>query len=214
MNLTLYWAPGACSFIPHVALELAEQPFDAKMLKLHKGEQKTPAYLAINPNGQVPTLVVDGRPLTQIVAITEFLARSFPAAQILPADGWARTEAMSRLAWFNNTVHTTFSHFFAPAAFATSEAAQADVKAAGQARYLELMRRIERELPVDAFFGGARPNAIDAYVLTFFRWSGLAGIDPATLPQLHAHVERAAADPAVARAMGREQIHLRTYRPH
>src|SRR5579885_462923 len=60
---TLYFAPGACSFVPHVALELVKaatgEDFEPKMVKLHKGEQKSPEYLALNPNGQVPVLVVD-----------------------------------------------------------------------------------------------------------------------------------------------------------
>jgi glutathione S-transferase len=84
VKLELYFAPGACSFVPHVALEAIKaatgQDFEPKMVKLHKGEQKSPGYLAINPNGQVPVLVVDGRPLNQIVAISEFLDRSFPQA--------------------------------------------------------------------------------------------------------------------------------------
>ncbi|HWI79347.1 MAG TPA: glutathione S-transferase N-terminal domain-containing protein, partial [Ramlibacter sp.] len=60
MSLKLYFAPGACSFVPHVVLESLKTPFEPKLVKLHKGEQKTPEYLAMNPNGQVPVLVVDG----------------------------------------------------------------------------------------------------------------------------------------------------------
>ncbi|HLE65624.1 MAG TPA: glutathione S-transferase family protein, partial [Burkholderiales bacterium] len=64
MNIDLYFAPGACSFVPHAALEAvkaaAGQDFTPKLVKLHKGEQRTPEYLAMNPNGQVPVLVVDG----------------------------------------------------------------------------------------------------------------------------------------------------------
>ena len=64
MKLELYFAPGACSFVPHVGLEAikaaAGQDFEPKMVKLHKGEQKSPEYLAINPNGQVPVLVDAG----------------------------------------------------------------------------------------------------------------------------------------------------------
>jgi len=99
MKLELYFAPGACSFVPHVALEAIQaatgQAFEPKMVKLHKGEQKTPEYLALNPNGQVPVLVVDGKPLNQIVAICDYLDRRFPAAGLLPTDPWARAQAIS-----------------------------------------------------------------------------------------------------------------------
>ncbi len=132
MNIELYFAPGACSFVPHVALEAIKaatgQAFEPKLVKLHKGEHRTPEYLAMNPNGQVPVLVADGKPLTQIVAICEFLDRSFPKAGLLPTEPWARAQALSQLAWMNNSVHPTFTHVFRAAEFAESEAAQADVK--------------------------------------------------------------------------------------
>ena len=101
MKLELYFAPGACSFVPHASLEIVMaatgQDFEPKLVKIHKGEQKTPEYLAMNPNGQVPVLVADGRPLNQIVAILDFIDRSFPAAGLLPAESWARAQALSLL---------------------------------------------------------------------------------------------------------------------
>jgi len=109
MSLELYFAPGACSFVPHVALEAAKAPFEPKLVKLHKGEQKTPEYLALNPNGQVPVLVAEGKPISQIMAICEYLDRTFPTAGLLPKDSAARAQALSQLAWMNNTAHPTFT---------------------------------------------------------------------------------------------------------
>jgi glutathione S-transferase len=91
--LQLYFAPGACSFVPHVGLEAAKAEFEPRLVKLHKGEQRTPEYLAMNPNGQVPVLVVDGKPLTQIVAICDFLDRRFAQAGLLPKTEWERSQA-------------------------------------------------------------------------------------------------------------------------
>ena len=86
----LHFAPGACSFVPHVALELVRaatgDDFAPRLVKLHKGEHLTPEYLALNPDGQVPLLVADGRPLSQVVAICDWLDRECPAAGILPSD--------------------------------------------------------------------------------------------------------------------------------
>ena len=147
MNLELYFAPGACSFVPHVALEAIKaatgQDFEPKLVKLHKGEQKTPEYLAMNPNGQVPVLVADGKPLNQIVAICDFLDRNFPTAGLLPAEPWARAQALSQLAWMNNTVHPTFTRVFRTSEFAESEAAQADVKKMAQAKFRQHLERIQ-----------------------------------------------------------------------
>src|SRR5262245_46570904 len=139
MKLELYFAPGACSFVPHVSLEAVKaatgQDFEPKLVKLHKGEQKAPEYLAMNPNGQVPVLVVDGKPLTQIVAIVDFLDRSFPQAHLLPTEVAARAQALSQLAWMNNTVHPTFTHVFRSEEFAESDAAKAEVKKTAQGRF-------------------------------------------------------------------------------
>ena len=54
MSLKLYFSPGACSFVPHVLLQLSGAAYEPAMVKLHKGEQHGEEYKAINPRGQVP----------------------------------------------------------------------------------------------------------------------------------------------------------------
>jgi glutathione S-transferase len=82
--LMLYFAPGASSMAPHVALHEIGVPFEGQPVSLAKRETRTPAFLAINPEGQVPTLLVDGRPLTEVAGILFYLARRFPEAGLLP----------------------------------------------------------------------------------------------------------------------------------
>ena len=212
MKLELYFAPGACSFVPHVGLEAIKaasvQDFQPKMVKLHKGEQKSPEYLAINPNGQVPVLVVDGRALNQIVAICEFLDRSFPKAGLLPAGPWERTQALSRLAWMNNTVHPTFTQIFRTPDFIEGEAHQAELKKNAVRRFGGLLKKLEEWAASDA------PRGIvhEAYAFTLLRWGGLAGIDPASLPSLKSYVEKVMQKPPVAAALERERVKLDTYK--
>jgi glutathione S-transferase len=217
MNLQLYFSPGACSFVPHVALEAVRaasgQDFEPKLVKLHKNEQKTPEYLALNPNGQVPVLVVDGKPLNQIVAIIEFLERSFPQAGLLPAEPWARAQALSQLAWMNNTVHPTFTHVFRASDFAQSEAARADVKQVAAAKYRACLERIQGwTAQANPYWLGARVGAHDAYAFTLLRWGGYAGVDPASLPGYLAYVQRVMQAAPVAAALERERIKLDTYK--
>jgi glutathione S-transferase len=218
MQLQLYFAPGACSFVPHAGLEAIRaatgQEFEPKLVKLHRGEHKTPEYLALNPNGQVPVLVADGRPLNQIVAICDFLDRSFPKAGMLPAEPWARAQAMSQLAWMNNTVHPTFTHVFRASDFAESEGAQADVRKLAATKYRGCLERIQGWI-ADAkpYWLGERITFHDAYALTLFRWGGYAGIDPKSLPGYHAYIERVMAAPPIAAALERERIRLDTYKP-
>ena len=204
--LTLYWAPGACSFVPHVGLEAAKAEFEPKMVKLHKSEHRTPAYLAMNPNGQVPVLVVDGKPLTQIVAICDFLDRQFPDAGLLPKEAWGRSEALSQLAWMNSTPHTTATRFFFPERYAESEAAQAEVKKRATEDFRGYLERIQNTLDRKSFWFR------DAYLFTLLRWGGYAGIDPKSLPAYYAYAQERLKAPPLAAAAARERISLDTYK--
>ncbi len=212
MNLELYFAPGACSFVPHVTLEAIKaatgQDFEPKLVKLHKGEQKSPEYLAMNPNGQVPVLVVDGKPLTQIVAIVDFLDRSFPKAGVLPADAWDRSRALSQLAWMNNTMHPTFTQIFRTPEFIEGEAQQAELKRHAVGRFRGLLQRLQ------SWAGSDAPRGIphEAYSFTLLRWGGFAGIDPASLPGLKTYVEAIMQKPHVAAALERERVKLDTFK--
>ena len=76
MSLKLYFAPGACSFVPHCLLQRAGADYEPIMVKLHKGEQHEGNYRAINPRGQVPVLVDDGQVVTQILAIVLYILPS------------------------------------------------------------------------------------------------------------------------------------------
>jgi glutathione S-transferase len=214
MNLKLFFAPGACSFVPHAMLEMAGVPFEPVMVKLHKGEQRGPEYLALNPRGQVPVLVDDGAVITQIVAILLHLDARLPQAGILPAAGLARTQALSTLAWMNNTVHPTFTHVFMPQKFSDDEGAQKLMRAFAVNTYRGLLGEIET-LAANAspWLGGEQPGALDAYSLTLLRWGGIAGIDPTSLPASWALAQRFAALPAVARVIERERLQLNVYQP-
>lgn len=210
--LELHYGPGACSFVPHVGLEVIKaatgEDFVAHAVKLHKGEQHSPEYLAINPNGQVPTLVVDGKSLSQIIAICDYLDRRFPQAGLLPTDAWARAQALSQFAWMNNTVHTTFTHIFKPEKFCEGgEETKAEIKRVNVALYRKHLERIQSWTASAApYWLGARLSFLDAYALTLLRWGRLAEIDADSLPAYKAYVDRVAAHPAVAAAMAREGI--------
>ncbi|MDZ7910117.1 MAG: glutathione S-transferase N-terminal domain-containing protein [Gemmobacter sp.] len=214
MSLKLYFAPGACSFVPHAMLELSGAAFEPTSVKLHKGEQRSAEYLALNPRGQVPVLVDGGEVVTQIVAILLHLDAKLPQAGILPATGLARTRALSTLVWMNNTVHPTFTHVFMPQKFTDDEAAQKAVQAFARKTYRDLLGEIEAmAVRATPWLAGEQPSALDAYALTLLRWGGYAGIDPTTLPATWDLAQRFAALPAVARAIERERLQLNVYQP-
>ena len=104
--LALYFAPGASSMAPHIALHEIGVPFESRPISFAAKENHTPDYLAINPSGQVPTLLIDGRPLTEVAAILFYLARRFPAAGLLPQHELeAQAQVVSWMSYIAATVH-------------------------------------------------------------------------------------------------------------
>ncbi len=221
MSLQLYFAPGACSFVPHVLLEAAGAAYEPKMVKLHKGEQYGEEYKAINPQAQVPVLMADGQAITQIIAITTFIADSFPAAHYLPSDPLQKARFLQTLAWMNNSVHPTFTHIFMPHKFTADAAAQASIKAHNVQLFADQLREIDALIAAAGAAGGASNgfyaaaafghnhlSALDAYTLTLNRWGSIAGIDPTQFTHSWAHIQKLSALPAVARVIERERLQL------
>jgi glutathione S-transferase len=213
----LYFGPGACSFVPHAALEVIKaatgEEFETQLVKLHKHEQRAPEFLALNPDGLVPVLVADGKPLTQIMAICAYLDQRYPQAGLLPADPWARAQALSVMAWMNNTVHPTFTHVFMPHKYAEDEAARAELKRYNIAQFRQHLERIQGQVAkADPYWLGARLTYLDFYAVVFLRWGGLVGVDPESLPQYKAYVDRIAALAPPAAALTREGLPLHMYK--
>lgn len=215
MTFKLYFAPGACSFVPHVLLEASGAPFEPILVKIHKGENHTPEFKAINPRAQVPVLVDGDHVITQIVAIVNHLDARFPQCGFLPTEPVARARVLETLAWMNNTVHPTFTHVFMPNKFTDDEQAQAAVKKFNAARYGSMLDELEAMAARAGtdFLGGAQFGPADAYALTLTRWGGFAGHDPQGYPALWSLVQRLAQLPPVARVIERERLQLNVYQP-
>jgi glutathione S-transferase len=216
MSLKLYFAPGACSFVPHCLLQLSGAAYEPIMVKLHKGEQYGEEYKAINPRGQVPVLVENGQVITQIVAIILYLDHKFPSAHFLPTEPMARAKAIETLAWMNNTVHPTFTHIFMPQKFSDQAEAQASLKVFNTQTYQGLLKELEALVLAgtaqNTWISGAHLGPLDIYALTLTRWGSIAGIDPTGFPALWAHVNKVAAHPAVAVVIERERLQLNLFK--
>jgi glutathione S-transferase len=176
--LTLYFAPGSSSMAPHIALHEIGVPFESHSLSFARKETRSPAYLAINPEGMVPTLLIDGRRLTEVAGILFYLAKRFPEAHLLPeGDIEAEAQAVSWMSFLASTVH--------PA------------RQQGVDRMRTVFGRAEQRL-------GRREWAIDRYSIAdihLFRlfWRARPSLKPtpSEFPGLSAHYERMMARPAV-----------------
>jgi glutathione S-transferase len=176
--LTLYFAPGASSMAPHIALHEIDVPFEAHPISFSSKDNRTAAFLALNPEGKVPTLLIDGRPLTEVAAILYYLARRYPEAGLLPT-GNAEAEAhvVSWMSFIAATIH--------PARRQGIDHARAV--------YALADRRL-----------GDRPWAIGSYSIAdihlfrlFWRFTNSLHPPPGTFPNLEAHYQRMMARPAV-----------------
>jgi glutathione S-transferase len=178
--LTLYFAPGSSSMAPHIALHEIGVPFESRPLSFARRETRTPAFLAINPEGKVPALLVDGRPLTEVAAILFYLARRFPESSLLPhGDIEAEAQVISWMSFLASTVH--------PARRQGAEALRA------------VWAIAERRLgPRDWALGTYSIADIHLFRL-FWRFRNAIRPPPEELPSLSAHYDRMMARPAVRR---------------
>ena len=103
--LILYFAPGSSSMAVHIALHEIGVPFESRPLSF-KRDMRAPELLALNPEGKVPVLLVDGRPLTEVAAILFYLAKRFPEAELLPCDDLeAEAQVVSWMSFIASTLH-------------------------------------------------------------------------------------------------------------
>ena len=90
----------------HIALHETGAPFEARPLSFATKDTRKPEFLAINPNGKVPTLLIDGRVLTEVAGILFYLARAFPQADLLPVDdAEAEAQVVSWMSFIASAIH-------------------------------------------------------------------------------------------------------------
>src|SRR5260370_34656831 len=109
--LTLYFATGSSSMAVHIELHEIGVAFEGKPMSFKKNDMRSPEYLALNPEGKVPTLVIDGRPLTDDAAVQIYRDRRLPdASQIARAPCKARAQISAGAASFENKPHPARRH--------------------------------------------------------------------------------------------------------
>jgi glutathione S-transferase len=178
--LTLYFAPGSSSMAVHIALHEIGVAFEARPLSF-KNDLRVPAFLALNPEGKVPVLLVDGRPLTEVAAILFYLAKRFPAAELLPRDNIeADAQALSWMSFIASTLHPARQRGldYAKAVYGIADRRLGDGWALG------------------------RYSIADIHLFRLY-WRLANSLHPApeTFPNLTAHYQRMMARPAVQRTI-------------
>jgi glutathione S-transferase len=179
--LTLYFAPGSSSFAVHIALHEIGVAFEGKPMSFKNNDMRSPEYLKLNPEGKVPTLLVDGRPLTEVAAILYYLAKRFPDAALLPRDDIeADAQALSWMSFAASRLHP---------------ARRRGLEYAKQV-YAIADRRLGNGWALSQY------SIADIHLFRlYWRFANSLKPAPETLPNLTAHYQRMMARPAVQRAI-------------
>lgn len=200
--MKLYYKPGACSLSPHIVLREAGLDFTLERVDLASKKTEFGAdYLAINPKGQVPALLLDsGDMLTEGVAIVQYLADLVPDRHLIaPAGTLARYHAIESLNFIATELHKGFSPLFTPGV-------PDEYKKLATERLLRHFAQLDTVLSEHDYLQGVRFSVADAYLFTVLGWAVMLKFDLRHLPALDRYYQRIAARPAVDAALAAEGL--------
>ena len=203
----LYYAPGAASLAAHWMLIELAVPHELRRLDLGAGQQKDPEYLRLNPNGLVPTLVVDGAPIYECAAILMLLAERHPEAALAPAVGThARMAYLQWMVHLTNTVQAAFRNWFYPQE-AAGEAATAAVKEFTGGLITRAWDRVDARLATSGgYIAGQDISAADFLATMLMRWSRNMPRPATEWPAIGEYVARMKARPSFRTLYEREGL--------
>lgn len=208
MQLALYYSPGACSLGAHIVLRELAIPFEPRRVTIAKGEHLAPEYLAVNPRGRVPTLVIDGQAVRELSGILTWLAHR--AGKLFPPVGTLESARCSEwLAWLTSSVHISFALLWRGQRFIDEPAAYPALEVRGRAALTEQFAEIERALTNHEYVVGGQYSVVDANLLPLYRWGSRVGFAMRRdYPAWTAHTQRLLARPAVREAVEAEGIDM------
>ncbi|MEA3062796.1 MAG: glutathione S-transferase [Sphingomonadales bacterium] len=202
----LFYSPGACSLVPHIALEETGAEFEAVRTAIAEKAHRRPEYLAINPRGLIPTLEVDGTVVAENIAILAWIGHRWPESGQLPRDDLlALARVFEKLSFFATTVHHGGFGPIYRARAAGIERPEAEL-AADRDRLRALFGEIDALLGPGPWLLGERYSLADPYPLVFRRWARRLELDVSLHRRWTAHAERMIQRPAVLRALAREGL--------
>ena len=206
LMMKLCYAPGSCATVSHLALEEAGAQYELRRIDLGKGEQRTEAYLKVNPNGRVPALILDdGRVLIENIGIVTYLAGLYPAGQLIPSDPFGAARCYSLMSLFASSVHVAWAHNARPERYTTDASATPNLRKVGRKSFFNYLQLIDGWLEGRKWLLD-RYSVCDPYALVFYGW-GLRGELPVgELKSYTAHKDRMLQRSAVRRIVIEEKL--------
>ena len=205
--LTLYYAPHTCALATHILLEEVGAAYSTVRVDFARNEQRSPAYLAVNPKGRVPALVTDRGILTETPAMLVYVAQTHPELGLaLLDDPFAFAEVQAFNSYLCATLHVAHAHRMRGTRWVDADDTAA--LAAMQRKVPQSVgagfELIERDMLRGPWVMGERYTICDPYLFTLAQWLEADGVDPATLPRVVEHRRRVAERAPVRRAIAQE----------
>jgi glutathione S-transferase len=202
---TLYFSPNSVSLAIIIVLEEIGEPYLLERVDLAKGEQRSAAYLEVNPLGRVPTLRTERGLLTETPALLTFLARSFPRAGLLPRDAFVEARALSFLSYLASTVHVAHAHRMRGSRWSDDADAIASMQRKVPKSLLDAFYLVEHHKLQGPWVLGEQFSICDAHLFTLAQWLEVDGVDTSQLPRVLEHRARMLQRPATQRALAAER---------
>ena len=198
--MKLYYAAGACSLAPHIALCEVGASFELERVDF--GAQRMTEsgldYYLINPKGSVPALELDsGEVLTEAAVILQYIAETNDRSDLLAKAGIERYRSLESLNFIATELHKTFGPLFAPN-FPSEAKDHFREALSGKLGHLA------KVLGGNSYLGGDGFGLADCYAFTVLNWCSFQHIDLSPWPSLQAYVARIAARAAVQTALPAE----------
>ena len=169
---TLHYSPGCASMVVHAMLLETGAPHQLQLVDVEKGEQHDSAYLELNPDGVVPTLVVDGVVMQESAAQVMLLAERHPEAGLAPAPG-----TPGRADWMKWSVHLSahlgalYRNWFYPGDLGLEEYPAA-TREALRLKIESTLDRIDRHLARNGpYLLGETFSSADLQLTMYIRWA-------------------------------------------
>jgi glutathione S-transferase len=205
MSYVLYYSPATAAMSVHWTLLEMGLPFDAVLVDIEQGDQRADPYLALNPQGRVPTLVVDGVPYTESTALVMLLAERHPGHALAPVPGDpSRAAYLETMVYLANTIMPAMRDWFYADTDGTPDGA--DVVRALARRRLEAAweRLATRFADHRPFLLGETMTVADVQATMLMRWSRNMPRPASTWPALATYIQRMRALPSFAEVNRRE----------
>jgi glutathione S-transferase len=203
---TLYWSKGSANMVCHAALIEIGAPYKLVEVDADKNEQKSAAYLKINPHARVPTLIEDGRIMYESAAILLYLCETHPEAGLMPPVGSpTRAHFLQWLFYLTNTVQEALMNWWHADHYLETDAERKSLAASTERRLARMWQLLDGVLGKDGpYLLGRDFSAIDMFLVMLAQWSREMKKPARSYPHLGRLIELIEARPAYRRMMTEE----------